>query len=388
LTSGAAVVLASGLGIYEYLKTRTPTSLSLETTKSALLNSSKYSTNISKAVYYSTANYNSTVELYANPGGTNQTPVSSVWLNGEEETPLAQDRTFEPMEDWKQAWCAICFPQFVANGDLKQGYRVLQALDLLKTEVNWVHNMKDSPLLGVPIGFDFPNTNVSLSPPGELSGYPTINNTQVAIFSAMRVKPGNPPAWIPWNDVPYMNALGYNANAIDFGIFSALNFAIRGRSDLALQNMDAVGQNVFKNPDGSILIGSQSSSRGEFLGVFLFASQVLNYTPALPSGIEMSDIEATIWGIQNSDGGVARNYSALNSTPGNSNAGSDNETTSASILPYCTNLVQFVQGIIKSGQFNMDSPAPGFENVTSSGGQPDGNFVVNPFPATEISSSS
>jgi hypothetical protein len=389
IASGAVVAAAASFGAYEILHRISPntTTTNVTTTITGTPNPSKYSTNISKAVNYSTVNYNSTVDLYSNPGGSELTPVSSVWLDGSPESPLSQDVTFEPMEDWKQAWCAICFPQYVANGDSSQGYKVLQALDKLKTEVNWVHNMKDSPVLGVPIGFDFPNTNVSLSPAGQLSGYPVINGLEVAIFSAMRVIPGNPPKWIPWNDVPYTKAVGYNPGAIDFTLYSALNFALRGRSDLALQNLNAVAQNVTKNSDGSVSIGP-SPSRGMFLGTFLFTCQVLNsFSPPLPQGIQLADIESTMWGIQNSDGGVARNYNALNSTPGNDNANSDNETTSAAVLPYCTKLIQYVQGIINSKQYNMDSPAPGFENVTSSGGQPTGNFVVNPFGSTTTTTS-
>lgn len=325
-------------------------------TNSQSLNASKYSSNIQSAVGYLTLPFNSNLKLIAQATNSNSAPVQFYFFNGNAAPALALSTTFEPMECWKQAWCAIEFPP---SGNPTMGLAILTALEGLKTSVNWVHNMKDTSLLGIPVGYDFPNSNMSFTQNFQEPQYPQMNGSQYAVDQAARFDLQTL-QWIPWNSSSYTNALGWNPNAIDFTLFSALNFALRQRNDLAQENVSAVAQNMTKNSDGSVLIGP-APARGMFLGIYLYACNVLNYFPTLPGGIQYSDIEATIWGLQQSNGSIARNYSSFSST-----ANGDNETSSAAVLPYCTKLISYVQGIISQKLYDLNS-------------EPPSNFVVNPF---------
>lgn len=372
LLAAASAAAIGGIGAFEGLSrlTRSSSSSSTQTTtatttistateSSQTVNVSKYLPNIQSALAYLTAGFNSTLNLIAQGTGSNLAAVQFYFFNGQSAPSLASSMTFEPMECWKQGWCAIDFPP---QQDPQLGYKVLAGVDALKTSVNWVHNMKDTPLLGIPVGYDFPNDNMSFTPNLQQPQYPTVNGSQYAIDQASRFDLQTL-QWIPWNSAPYTNAVGWNPSAIDFVLFSALNFAMRQRMDLAQQNVSAVAQNMSLNSDGSVIIGT-APSRGIFLGIYLYACSVLNYFPALPDNIQYADIESTIWRLQQSDGSVARNYTNFSST-----ANGDNETTSAAVLAYCAKLISYVQGIINSKLYDLNSAPPS-------------DFAVNPFGQT------
>jgi hypothetical protein len=301
--------------------------------------------NVAGLVSYLKTRFNSTLNLIA--VGTSQTSsgggVSFYFMDSPTDlAPTVPDYwRIIPNENWKDA-----MGFWGLNPSDSMASTVFASIEQLRTTVGWYRSMNDESTIGRIIPYSKHNVDVAFTKNRKPPLPTTPSGQTYAIVQAT-----------PWDyftqtffppDMNYQNGLGLKVAAIDETLFQALNFYLRGRTDYAMQNLNAVAGIAHKNSDGSVYFGSLPA-RGMYLGVFYECWQTIG--PAgLPSGITITDVENTIWGLQNSDGGISRNYSSFSSR-----SNSDDETTNAALNAFSPGVIQYVKSIASSGQYNLSS---------------------------------
>jgi PKD domain-containing protein len=214
------------------------------------------------------------------------------------------------------------------------------------------------------VPYNFINNNVAFCPVASGYGHCTLpklaNGQSYELDQAIRYNPATG-QWIPWTQsggsIP---ATGYatTSTPIDEALYQALNLYIRGDLTHAEANVATVASlcvSLGTGPNGVVRYAFNDGSgiyRGMWLGTFLYTEMVLNYHPSLPNGCTDAKLQATMWDIQNPDGGVGRQYTRT------SQKGSDDETSDSSLLPYSTTLISYVQGVAAAATYNTASAPP------------------------------
>ena len=248
---------------------------------------------------------------------------------------------FLPNENWA-----------VAEAFIGLGYRsdissaILNTLQSIETSIGWRPAENRESQWGFITSYDKNNNNIVFLTPQQRNLVVPGTSTQFQVDSAARWDFSSQ-SWIPWNS--NVNAALGCGQATDETIFQALNLYLRGDTKDAKANLQCVANTMTMNPDGSVLIGP-APARGMYLGSFLEAAEVLG-TPTMPAGITLNDVINTIWGLQQSDGGVARQYSDFTTNV----LGSDDETTNAALLAFSPGVISNIQSIAASGKYTLTS---------------------------------
>jgi len=248
---------------------------------------------------------------------------------------------FLPNENWA-----------VAEAFIGLGYRpdissaMLNALQSLETSVGWRPAENRESQWGFIVSYDKNNNNIVFLTPQQRNLVIPGTSTQYQVDSAARWD-FDSQSWVSWNS--NVNAALGCGQATDETLFQAINLYLRGDTKDAKANLQCVANTITKNSDGSVIIGP-APARGMYLGSFLEAAEVLG-TPSMPAGISLNDIINTIWGIQQPDGGIARQYSDFTSNV----LGSDDETTNAALLAFSPGVISNIQSIAASGKYNLSS---------------------------------
>lgn len=258
--------------------------------------------------------------------------------------------TFEPEENLKSAYGFIEHPPTV--GDV--GPVILSTLRGLPTEKYMAPASPGIPyhlpwnsevLAGMILPYKKENTNIAYTGPP----YPESAGKAFGLFSAC------PVASIPFAgkflapDLNYKNALNVNSSALEEGIYQALNFYLRGRADLAMQNLNHVARLATRSPDGAVLLGGN----GRALASFIMASNILEITTFdFPKGIDLVELETTLAKLQQAAGWIPDGYSSFDSS---TFTGDPVESTNSAVLAYCPKLAEQFRTVHASGEYNLTS---------------------------------
>jgi hypothetical protein len=306
---------------------------------------------------YFTSKYNPDIGLVAvgtqtncNQGGCGG--VSFSFMNGTAAPILPMWQRYLPFENWKDAYglYGLGVQQSMASS-------ILNSIQQLKSEVGWRPSWNAEAMIGFIIPYSKGNTNIAFTTPS--GGYLTMPSSGLPYQLDQALSWSIPnQAWIaPDMNVNHAKGLGQ----IDETLYQAINLYLRGDDADAVANLQAVANTAVKNSDGSVGFGT-APYRGMYLGTFLEASEILG-APTLPSGISMNDILTTIATLQQtqSDGGIPRQYSSFTSGV----LGSDDETTNAALLAFSPGVIQYVQSVAASGQYNLNTVPSTDPDVTA-----------------------
>jgi hypothetical protein len=235
---------------------------------------------------------------------------------------------------------------------------VFSMIEAFKSSVGWRPADNRESMIGYPISYSKGNNNICFTL-NHTSPLPTFGTHQYEVASAARWNFATQ-SFISW-DSNINHALANNQ--IDEQLFQAVNLWIRNSPANAFQQLQGVANLCTVNGDGSVGFGV-APYRGMYLGSFLEAAEVIG-TPTMPAGCSIGAVEATLWGIQQPDGGFARQYNEFCATIGSVCLGSDDETTNQALLGYSPGVIYRVQSIQASHIYNTSSI-------------PNTNPVVNP----------
>jgi hypothetical protein len=248
---------------------------------------------------------------------------------------------FLPNENWAdaEAFIGLGFRPDISSA-------ILNTLQSLESSVGWRPAENRETQWGFIVSYDKTNQNIVFLTPQQKNLVVPGTNTQFQLDSAARWN-FNTQSWVPFN--PNVKAALGCGQPPDETLFQALNLYLRGDYSDAMANLQCVANTLSMNPDGSVLIGP-APARGMYLGSFLEAAEVIG-TPNMPNGITLNDVANTIWGLQQSDGGIARQYSDFTTNV----LGSDDETTNAALLAFSPGVISNIQSIAASGEYNLSS---------------------------------
>jgi len=221
----------------------------------------------------------------------------------------------------------------------------------LESSVGWRPADNRESQWGYTISSSKANTNICFTANG---GPPLsiVNGSSISYDQAARWNMSSQ-SWIP-GEFNLTEATSNSMSAFDEAGFQALNLYIRGDTSDAQANVQWMANQCTVNSDGSVGFGAPPY-RGMFLSVFLEAAEVVG-SPTLKPGCSISAIADTIWGIQQPDGGIARQYRDVASCLSTC-LGSDDETTNAALLAYSPGVIQFIQSEAAYGDFMNPIPS-------------------------------
>ena len=345
--AAAAIGAAVGIGIIE--RRSVPGGGTTSTSSVSVTTSER----LSALAGYLASGFNPELNLTAQ--GTDKTglsPVQFYFFDGTPAPRLPPWQTYEPNECWKTA---IAFRDNPPQSNPDMSNAILAALESVKTDFGWRPPWKDESILGVPTPYSFHNNNMSFTKNQGLPPLPTMPKSaseyavnQAAPFDTTMLQ------WIE-ADLNPTDAMTVSPGALDEGLYEACNFYIRGDYLQAVANLNQVASYW----DGSGF--GTPPYRGEFLGIFLFTCRVLGITRPSLGGRPLTEVEDTLWALQNSDGGISRSYYSTTNR-----AGSDNETSNAALLAYSPSIMAHLKSLFDSKTFDLTSSPPV-------------DFVVNPF---------
>jgi len=306
---------------------------------------------LSMAVSYFTSKFNPQVGLVS--VGTQSScsklngtcgGVQFYYMNGSACPIVPPSERYLPNENWAVA--AALNGMGIQQTIVSSIYSHLQALE---SSVGWRPADNRESQWGYIVSSAKANTNICFTanrgPP-----LPTVNGTVVAYDQAARWNIATQ-SWAS-GEFTLSEATTNSMAQFDEAGFQALNLYLRGDPQDAMANLQWMANQCTVNPDGSVGFGT-APYRGMFLSVFLEATEVVG-TPNLKPGCSISAITSTIWGIQQPDGGIARQYRDVSTCPSTC-LNSDDETTNAALLAYSPGVILFIQQEAKSGQFNLTS---------------------------------
>ena len=248
---------------------------------------------------------------------------------------------FLPLENWADAaaFLGLGYRMDIANS-------ILNTLQGLESSVAWVPPNNRETQWGYIVSYDKVNQNIVFTTPTGNNLYVPGTRTQYQLDQAARWN-FQTQSYVPFN--PNVNAALGCGQATDETLFQSLNLYLRGDTKDAKANLQCVANTMTMNSDGSVLIGP-APARGMYLGSFVETAEIVG-TPTMPGGITLSDVINTIWGLQQTDGGIARQYSDFTSNV----LGSDDETTNAALLAFSPGVISGIQSIAASGQYTLAS---------------------------------
>ncbi|HXQ93213.1 MAG TPA: hypothetical protein VN739_09435 [Nitrososphaerales archaeon] len=344
-------------------------SSSLHLTISTTANGGSYSSQLSELInLYVAPRFNSSVGLVAQGFPNNTSVLGDLGVIHFENGTIAPNSTestrFEPACcSWKAGWGLV---DNEPASDPTMGLQILHTMSTLNSTFGWHSNWIDDSIYGVPIPYKSNNTAIAYTLHN--GSFPETSNGvryEVAQNSPYNL---NCPCW----NAPDLNATHglettWKNPSAQQAIYQSLNFFIRGDNADAISNFQWVASiwNGTGFVDANVASGKHGFFRGEILALFLYAQKVLNVQPNLPNGATLGQIEAKLWSLQSSDGGIAYQYTTASINH------SDDETTEAALLPYSPTLIAYVQSIAKSGLYNLTSSPPS-------------NFVIDPLISGSI----
>jgi len=222
-------------------------------------------------------------------------------------------------------------------------------LQILEATVEWRPADNRESQWGYIVSSSKANTNICFTGSGG-PPLPTLNGISIAYDQAARWNAATQ-SWIP-GEFNLSEATNNSMSMFDEAGFQALNLYLRGDSKDAMSNLQWMADMCTVNSDGSVGFGA-APYRGMFLSVFLEAVEVIG-SPGLKAGCSISAIAGTLWGIQQPDGGIARQYSDVSSCVSTC-LSSDDETTNAALLAYSPGVILDIQQEGASRVFNLTS---------------------------------
>jgi hypothetical protein len=258
--------------------------------------------------------------------------------------------SFEPpANSWPVAWDWIDNPPTGQTGLI--GHAVLSSVAALNLSRGFVSNWKSEVRFGIPIPYG--------QPPNDNVCYP-MNGPQSTFISGAYYLIGGAAPFVlatgTWASPNLNPAAGICDSFMptDEALYQALNFKLRGDNAHAASNVQCVANRAAQIPGGRIAFGT-SPYRGEELGLFMYVVTVLGSTPTYPAGTSKSQIEQTLWSLQNANGGIARAYT--DSTPAH-DLNPDHETSATAILYADSTLIAYFQSVVASGIYSSGQRPP------------------------------
>lgn len=289
---------------------------------------------VSSAVNYFVSRYNSAMGLITVglPSDSGTGGVTFYYMNDGTTacSPSPANERVIPNENLKDAYA------FDGLGvQTSMASSVIQSVTQLYTTVHWHPSWNDESLIGIPIPYaKSGNSNYCLTPNYGAPSFVSINGQTVEIDQAL---PWNV-ATQTWNSPVMTISSASSCGFVDECLFQAVNLYIRGDLSGAEANLQNVASQCTTNGDGSMEFGT-GTSRGMYLGTFLEAYEVINDNGiTLSGGCTISGLISTIYCLQQSDGGIAMNYSSCST-----HAGDDDETTNAFLLAASSGVISRVQ---------------------------------------------
>ena len=303
------------------------------------------------AISYFTSRFNPQVGLIS--AGTQTTctrqngtcgGVQFYYMDGSACPIVPQAYRYLPNENW-----AVAAALDGMGADKSIVASIYSHLLFLQIWVGWRPADNRESQWGYIISSSKANTNVCFTVDGG-PPLPFIDGSSISYDQAARWNTTSQ-SWIP-GEFKLTDSVTNGMSAFDEAGFQALNLYLRGDTSDAKANLQWMANQCTVNSDGSVGFGSPPY-RGMFLSVFLEAEEVIG-APLMKPGCSISAIADTIWGIQQPDGGIARQYRDVATCPSTC-LGSDDETTNAALLAYSPGVILFIQEEAAHGGFNMSS---------------------------------